>query len=228
MRIDLHTHSIYSDGADTPEMMVARAKAIGLDGMAITDHNTTKGWKRTIDAGKRLGVVIVPGQEISLRKGKKKVGEILALFLEKEITKNQLSQADDIIDDIRKQDGISVIPHLFNPFWWRMEGTEVITTAGKKGKKVDAIEVINGMNTESDNRRSDAFATKHGYAKTAGSDAHIAMNIGKAYTICDTNDVEEFRKCIKKKQTFVMGTQRKVYELLGDIANCKIRRALRF
>lgn len=230
MRIDLHTHSIYSDGADTPERMVARAKAIGLDGFALTDHDSVSGWKRTIEAGKRLGLIVVPGEEISLRtspKGKK-CGEILGLFLNEEIKPHRITDAWEVIDKIKEQDGISAIPHVYNPFWWRNNGIKVIEAAAKKHRKVDAIEVMNGKNTVGSNNRSNAYAIKHKYAKIAGSDAHLAREIGNAYTICETNDIEEFRKLIKKKKTFVLGTQRRLPGLIKDMAKCKTLRLLKF
>ena len=40
---DLHMHSVYSDGTDTPEMLVRNVRAAGLDVFALTDHDTTQG-----------------------------------------------------------------------------------------------------------------------------------------------------------------------------------------
>ena len=226
MRIDLHTHSICSDGADTPERMVARAKAIRMDGIAITDHDTTKGWARAIDAGKRLGVHVIPGKEISIRIGHRKVGEILALFLNEDIKLNQITNVGDIIDRIKAQDGLSAIPHPFNPWMWRNNGLKVIEAAKRKDRKVDAIEVMNGKNTAGSNDSCAAYAAKYNYSKIAGSDAHMASEIGMAYTICDTNDIEEFRKCIKKRKTFTLGTQRGVPSIVGSMIVTKSRRFL--
>ena len=228
MRIDLHTHSIYSDGADTPERMIARAKAIHMDGFALTDHDTTKGWKRTIEAGKRIGLTVIPGQEIAIRIGKRKVGEILALFLNEEIKLNQLPDTGEIVDRIKSQDGISAIPHPFNSWSWRSNGLKVIDIARKRNKKVDAIEVMNGRNLKKSNHECDAFASKYGYSKIAGSDAHTAWEIGNAYTICDTNDIEEFRKLIKKKKTFTLGNQRGAGSIIGSMIETKSRRLFRF
>ena len=44
IRIDLHTHSNRSDGTDTPTELVENAKAVGLDVVALTDHDTAAGW----------------------------------------------------------------------------------------------------------------------------------------------------------------------------------------
>jgi predicted metal-dependent phosphoesterase TrpH len=65
MRIDLHTHSAVSDGTDRPAELVENASAVGLDVVALTDHDTTLGWPEAVAAGRHLGVVVVPGAEIS-------------------------------------------------------------------------------------------------------------------------------------------------------------------
>ncbi len=65
MRIDLHTHSIRSDGSDTPEELVELAVAAGLDVVALTDHDTVAGWDGAAAAGERLGIKVVLGIEFS-------------------------------------------------------------------------------------------------------------------------------------------------------------------
>ena len=40
LKIDLHTHSTYSDGLARPEYILEGAREKGLDGLAITDHHT--------------------------------------------------------------------------------------------------------------------------------------------------------------------------------------------
>lgn len=65
MRIDLHTHSIHSDGSDTPRELVAKAAGAGLDVVALTDHDTTTGWDEAVSTGRELGIVVVRGVELS-------------------------------------------------------------------------------------------------------------------------------------------------------------------
>lgn len=64
--IDLHMHSTCSDGEQEPEYLVEWAAKLGLQAMALTDHDTCKGVARAVEAGKRLGVEIIPGIEISV------------------------------------------------------------------------------------------------------------------------------------------------------------------
>lgn len=64
-RIDLHTHSVVSDGTEPPEEVVGGAAAAGLDVVALTDHDTVAGWSEADRAGRQHGLVVVPGVEIS-------------------------------------------------------------------------------------------------------------------------------------------------------------------
>lgn len=66
MRIDLHTHSTASDGTDTPAELVRHAAAAGLDVVALTDHDTTRGHAEAI-AALPEGLTLVTGAELSCR-----------------------------------------------------------------------------------------------------------------------------------------------------------------
>ncbi|MEV1023940.1 PHP domain-containing protein [Streptomyces sp. NPDC050264] len=66
MRIDLHTHSTASDGTDTPAELVRNAAAAGLDVVALTDHDTTRGHAEAIAAVPE-GLTLVTGAELSCR-----------------------------------------------------------------------------------------------------------------------------------------------------------------
>lgn len=65
MTIDLHTHSAVSDGTDTPAELVAQAAAAGLSVVALTDHDTFDGLAEALGAGRRHGIEVVPGMELS-------------------------------------------------------------------------------------------------------------------------------------------------------------------
>ncbi|MFD8523204.1 PHP domain-containing protein [Streptomyces capillispiralis] len=66
MRIDLHTHSTASDGTDTPAELVRKAGAAGLDVIALTDHDTTRGHAEAL-AVLPAGLTLVTGAELSCR-----------------------------------------------------------------------------------------------------------------------------------------------------------------
>lgn len=63
-RIDLHSHSTASDGTEAPADVVRRARAAGVDVLALTDHDTVAGWDEAV-AARPDGLTLVPGAEIS-------------------------------------------------------------------------------------------------------------------------------------------------------------------
>ena len=63
--IDLHLHSICSDGKDTPEELIEGALGAGYKTISITDHDTVKGVFRGIEAAKGKPIEIIPGIELS-------------------------------------------------------------------------------------------------------------------------------------------------------------------
>jgi predicted metal-dependent phosphoesterase TrpH len=67
VRIDLHTHSTRSDGTDAPGDLVRAAAAAGLDVVALTDHDNADGWEEAAEAAATVGIVLVPGMEVSCK-----------------------------------------------------------------------------------------------------------------------------------------------------------------
>ena len=65
VRIDLHTHSTASDGTQPPAELVIEAAQVGLDIIAITDHDTASGWQEAARAAVDHGITLVRGAEIS-------------------------------------------------------------------------------------------------------------------------------------------------------------------
>ena len=63
--IDLHAHTTASDGSLTPTQLVEAATSIGLEAIAVTDHDTADGVAEAVTAGANLGIRVVPGIEIS-------------------------------------------------------------------------------------------------------------------------------------------------------------------
>jgi len=214
MKIDLHTHTIYSDGADMPEKIVARAKAIGLSGIAVTDHNTIAGVNRAKKAAKNIGLLVVPGKEIAIMNEGRRVGEVLGLFLEEDTKKDlyPVSKIEDLIDELKDQDAISSIPHPFDNFPTRAH--KLVNILEKKGCKTDAIEVMNGRCSAVSNALGFEYSIKHKLGQTAGSDAHHMREVGHCYTFCEADDLEEFRKMIKKKQSKAIGMQKSAATIL--------------
>jgi len=67
--IDLHTHTDESDGTYSPTALVTLAKEQGIEAIAVTDHDTIEGLPEAMETGKRLGVEVIPGMELSVEYG---------------------------------------------------------------------------------------------------------------------------------------------------------------
>ena len=179
MRYDLHIHSKYStDGVLDPEKIVKIAIKRELNGIAITDHNTIKGGIKT-KKYERVDFQIVVGSEIMTE-----CGEIIGLFLTEEVKSREVQ---DVISEIRDQDGIIVIPHPFDELRR--------SAAHPKEEDVKFIDCIEGFNSrciyKKYNNKAVEFAMKHNLTVTAGSDAHFSNEIGNAGIITETEDIRE-------------------------------------
>ena len=105
MRADLHTHSLYSDGAYPPAVLMERAKAAGLACVALTDHDNMGGVGEAADAARALGLTFVRGWEVSSYEGACKVhslgygcreNEAYSRFLQERFS-GALVRADEMI-----------------------------------------------------------------------------------------------------------------------------------
>lgn len=66
MAIDLHSHSVVSDGSETPSEVMRLAAQAGLEAVALTDHDVLDGLGEAVEEAERQGVELVPGTELSL------------------------------------------------------------------------------------------------------------------------------------------------------------------
>jgi hypothetical protein len=66
LHLDLHMHTTCSDGAFAPEAVAAQARRAGLHAIAITDHDTMAGVERARSAGAEVGLLVIPGTELSV------------------------------------------------------------------------------------------------------------------------------------------------------------------
>ena len=80
-KVDLHTHTNYSDGFFSPKELLDKAKNSGIEIISITDHDSLNGIKEAREYGKEIGIEVIPGVEISSDIKDKEV-HILAYFIE--------------------------------------------------------------------------------------------------------------------------------------------------
>jgi len=107
---ELHTHTINSDGIFTLPELVNKAKEIGLECIALTDHNTTSGYSEMTDEVKKSGVQILRGIEWTTF-----YGHMVVLGAKKYIDWRSVGQADihSSISHIHKADGIVGVAHPY-------------------------------------------------------------------------------------------------------------------
>ncbi len=205
MKIDLHTHSYYSkDGIFSPEALIKAALKKGLDGIALTDHNSGKGWQEAQKTAKKLQAALILGEEIDVFKDGKEICEILGYFLKEEINPKGKT-IEEIVGEIKKQDGIAIIAHPFN---WRKPSPDL----EKYKNLVDGIEVFNARSqTKKGNKSAFDFAKKNNLVRTAGSDAHSIFEVGSAYVETDANNVEELKEAILQKRIKIFGKESPIF-----------------
>ena len=171
VRVDLHTHTMWSgDSTTTPDEVAAAVVSSGLDVLCITDHNAIAGAQQLAS---ELPCRVVVGEELRTH-----AGEIIGLFLAERIPFGvPPAEAATLIRD---QGGVVYVPHPFDPM--RRNLTEAALLALVAEGLVDAIEVLNAKTSLSSlNRRAAAFAVEHGLVPGAGSDAHVPLALGAAY-----------------------------------------------
>jgi predicted metal-dependent phosphoesterase TrpH len=131
MRIDLHTHSTYSDGTDTPSQLMAEAVTARLDVIALTDHDTVDGWSEAA-ASRPSTVTLVPGAEISCAAHGRSVHLLAYLFdpHEPEFAEERRKLATDRVR--RAQAIVERLQSLGVPITW--EQVEQASSSGTIGR----------------------------------------------------------------------------------------------
>jgi hypothetical protein len=217
MKIDLHCHSYYSnDGVFSPETLIKSALKKGLDGIALTDHNTIKGWQGAIEAAKKFNAILILGEEIKIKKDGKTMGEILGYFMKEEINPKGKT-VEQVIEEIRKQGGVAIIAH---PYHWKKAFKEL----EKYKNLADGIEVFNSRSqSKKENQKSLEFAERNNLPMTAGSDCHSPFEVGDAFTESNAKNTEEFKQDILNKRVKISGKQSpfscQIYAAIGKITH---------
>jgi predicted metal-dependent phosphoesterase TrpH len=184
--VDMHVHTVYSkDGLLSPEDIVLECEEKGLGALAITDHNAIAGALAVRDIA---SFPVIIGEEVSTPEG-----EVMGLFLEREVPQG-LSPLQTI-DIIREQGGLAGVPHPLDRLRGQSVGEYVLKEIA------DQLDFVEGFNARvtlpGDNRRAREFARSRGLPCTAGSDAHSAYELGRAYVEMPPFDSkEEFLKSL--------------------------------
>ena len=171
MKFDLHVHSMYSkDSFLKPETILKVARKRGLDGVAVTDHNTIKGGLATQKINDNKDFTVIVGSEI-----KTEFGDIIGLFLQEEIISRNFNE---VVEEIKNQGGLTILAHPFR---------KGITFPSNFMNKIDLIEAFNARSTRKLNNNAHEFAKKFNKPITSGSDAHLGFEIGGGGIICQSD-----------------------------------------
>ena len=149
--------------------MVDRCNEVGLNCIAVTDHNTIEG---ALAVQRIASFIVIIGEEIGSTEG-----EITGLFL-KEVVPHGLPPLETV-SRIKAQGGLVSIPHPFDRF-----RKDVISRAALEElvPHADIIEVFNSRNSLStDDRKAREFALQHGLLISGVSDAHTVIELGRTY-----------------------------------------------
>ena len=153
----------------SPQDLVDRCIKVGLDCIAVTDHNTIEG---ALAVQSIAPFPVIVGEEVASSEG-----EITGLFL-KESIPSGLSPLDTAIR-IKEQGGIVSIPHPFDRFRGHVISKKALNDLVDY---VDVVEVFNSRNNlSSDDKKAQEFATKHDLLTSGVSDAHTIIELGRTY-----------------------------------------------
>lgn len=178
---DLHMHTHYSDG-DALERVLEKALNMGLDAIAITDHDVVEGSleARRIVHARRLPFAVIPGTEVSSRDG-----HIGALFVMRGFPQNL--SAEETVQQIHEAGGLAVAHHPYSPALLDILARKRLGCGDLiRSVPFDAVECTNavpGFGVKYNIAAIEALRRQHiGVAVTGSSDAHYAGFVGKGRT----------------------------------------------
>lgn len=196
IKADLHVHTCYSVDSNTPlEGIVDQCLKIGINCLAVTDHNTISG------ALKLKG--IAPFKVIIAEEIQTPMGELIGLFLIEEVPKGL--SPEETIARIKSQGGLVGIPHPYG------RSPSLLATSKRNNllspeivSQVDIIEVLNSRDFFPNNSsKAWRLALKYKLPASAGSDAHTLGEIGRAYVeMPEFNSPSDFLDSLSRGKIF--------------------------
>lgn len=178
---DLHIHSIFShDGTATIPAILQRAKEVGMDIIAITDHDIIRGSLLAVELAPQYGVQVIPGVEITTADG-----DLLALGIRKLIPAG-LSLMETLMR-VGEQGGFCIAPHpVSDAVSMHSLGVYAIRSALRDR---DAARILLGVETynamlldRGSNEAAKILAERSDVAQTGSSDAHVVDAVGLGST----------------------------------------------
>jgi predicted metal-dependent phosphoesterase TrpH len=201
MKLDLHIHTRHSNDCNCDiHDVLETAEEIGLDAIAITDHNNMAAVEQAVEFTGRIK--IIPAMEITARDGTHLIG----LFIKREVRGYTVM---DIIDDIHRQNGLVMIPHPFRPgsgLFYNRDRNHLYdgVTMSAIMTKIDLVEAVNYRCEVSDLIDTDRYLEFHrDIPRAAGSDAHRLDEIGRAcveFEDFESGDLSEIKAALLESE----------------------------
>lgn len=175
MRVDLHLHSRYShDSSTSLESLIERCRELGLDRIALTDHNTVEGALKLATMAPELTIV---GEEAKTREG-----EVIGLFIKRRIP--PYLRAEEAMDLIHEMGGLTYLPHPLDRNRSHYTPERLVELA----PRVDIIEVYNPWCEPAANRAAANLAAELEKVTATGSDSHGLQELGRSWMEIDDFD----------------------------------------
>lgn len=197
---DLHLHTIYSyDGTASLAAVLTRAKQIGLDVIAITDHDEIRGALKAMEIASSYGVEVIPGIEITTAEG-----DVLALFITQKVDPG-LSLAETVLR-VRELGGVCIAAHpMAGGMGMNSLKARTILKALKNPQVAETligIETYNGTSIDRiSNHSASLLANRLKIARTGSSDAHVIDTIGFGATEFEGSTAADLLAALKNKST---------------------------
>jgi len=174
--IDMHVHSRHSSDSDIPVRNIVRIWEYHHILPLVCDHNSVAG---SVQVYRRIRAVNPEIPEILAEEIMTSDGEIIGAFLQEEIP--PFMSAEETLDRIGEQGGISIMPHPFCRFRTSVIRPDVLD---RVVHRVDIIEGFNGRAVnEQDNTVARRYAVAHRKPVSAGSDAHTLSELGRTFAV---------------------------------------------
>jgi predicted metal-dependent phosphoesterase TrpH len=216
---DLHMHTIYGyDGTASVPAVLARAKQVGLDVIAITDHDEIKGALKAFDLAPKFGIEVIPGIEITTAEG-----DLLALCVTERIQPG-LSLLETVMK-VGEAGGICIAPHPMarGAGMKSLPGPTIIRALDHPHapRILIGIETYNAttLDRESNRHAQWLVAQAPGVAQIGSSDAHVLGTIGSGATEFPGNTTIDLLEALWNGTTQVrQGAQFSSAQILGSWA----------
>lgn len=207
-RYILHVHTYHSGcSTNSPAKILKIAKSAGINGIAITDHNTIKGALETKKLNKDKDFEVVVGEEVSTD-----IGHVLVLYLKKKINPGKV---EDVAKEARAQGAICILAHPYNILQDKVSKIFGVKSARKSLAKKDLdrlklFDAVEGFNArcflKKENLLSQKLARDYGKTIVAGSDAHFAGEL--LNTVVEFSDKYSLKEAIMKNKITLSRTNK--------------------